>query len=100
MTAASLAHLSRLLDRKYGRERGRAILADALMQQRLSGRDIRDVIVEMSNGRLVREEKIQRTIKKQIVRFARQSKSKGYVMKDGVRIYQAGAPGLKQQKHA
>ncbi len=76
------------------------MLADALKQQRLSGGDIRDVIVAMSNGRLVREEKIQVTIKRQIARFARRSKSKGCVMKDGVRIYQAGAPGLKQQKHA
>lgn len=97
MASASLAHLSRLLGRKYGLENGRRMLVDALNQQRMTGRDIRDIIVGMSKGQLVREKEIRKKIKKQIGRLAKRSKSKGYNVKDGVRIYQGGAPGLKQQ---
>jgi len=100
MPPPDLRHISRLLERKFGRDEGRRMLLEALQQQRLSGYDLRDIVVSMSDGRLVREAAVRQKIQKKIEKAVRHSKAKGYVVKDGVRIYQGGSPGLIQQKHA
>lgn len=100
MPPPDLRHVSRLLERKFGRDEGRRILQDALQQQRLSDRDLRDIVVSMTGGQLVREKTVQRKIQKKRRKAAYRSKTKGYFVKDGVRIYQGGSPGLIQQRHA